>query len=272
MKDMIANIRSTGFDGVVVIPGNEQGQSEKAVLAQGKVLLDWDSRHNLLFDVHAYEGWLIGNTTEQIEARIAAVKSKGVALYFGEVGPINAGTLMDTASFLTAARRRDVSVTAWLWKQDANDKDALQDASGNTNKNNWGSLFHNFALAPRSLRPSVSAASECAGRAANNDWDTYWSTGPPQQPGQAFVIGLGLGKSFNYITLWHGNRPDDYPRGWKLYTSNDGSNWTYKTGGSRSRGTTNIWPGPQWSRWVKIEQTGSAGNYWSIAELAVTQD
>jgi hypothetical protein len=118
-----------------------------------------DGRSNIVFDLHAYERWLEGsgepNTDlASVEARIQSVRSKSLALLFGEIGPMNAGALMNPASVLKAARRQNISTIS--------------------------------------------------------------------------------------VT---------------------GSAWV-----------TDIWPGPQWSRFVRIIQTGSAPSWWSIAELDVRQD
>ena len=158
METMIGNLRGAGYTGIIVVPGSAQGQSEDSLLARGQEVLNWDPQHKLVFDVHAYEQWLLSNTQAQIAARIKAVQDKGLALVFGKLGPMNAGTLMNPADFLTAADARGVSVTAWLWKQDAGDPDALQKADGTPNdnaNNHWGTLYRDFCLAPHSVLSSI---------------------------------------------------------------------------------------------------------------------
>ena len=51
MEDMVDNLRESGFDNIILVPGNEQGQSERAILAKGQDLMV--NRPNLLFDLHA---------------------------------------------------------------------------------------------------------------------------------------------------------------------------------------------------------------------------
>jgi mannan endo-1,4-beta-mannosidase len=267
MQDMVDNIRSTGAGNIVVVPGSRQGQGEDVLLTQGANLLA--GRSNIVFDLHAYERWLEGsgepNTDlASVEARIQSVRSKGLALLFGEIGPMNAGALMNPATFLKAARRQNISTIAWLWKYNGSDKDALLDGTGapNNNANNsWGTSIRNYTLGLRD-----------GGFAADGDTSTRWSTGTPQVPGQSITVNLGTGKNWNHIRMDMGLWPQDFPVSYKVQVSNDALTWTDKASGTGSAWVTDIWPGPQWSRFVRIIQTGSGPNAWSIAELDVRQD
>jgi mannan endo-1,4-beta-mannosidase len=146
MKVMVDNIRSTGATNIVLVPGAETGQDEKVLLTKGPSLLV--GRSNVGFDIHAYEKWL-GDTQGSVENRIQAVKNARLAMLFGEVAPLNAGSLMNPTNFLAAARAQSSTVSAWLWKYDETDLDALLNADGtpnNNNNNNWGSTYRDFTL------------------------------------------------------------------------------------------------------------------------------
>lgn len=70
----------------------------------------------------------------------------------GEVAPLNAGTLMNPRAFLDSAYAQGFSISAWVWKRDGGDADALLDAAGrpnNVNNNGWGTLFKELAARPR---------------------------------------------------------------------------------------------------------------------------
>jgi len=74
MKDMVDNLRWVdGFQNIIVVPGNEQGQSEDAIIEKGRALLE--DRYNLLFDLHAYEKWLMNTTQEQLVSKIQRIKN-----------------------------------------------------------------------------------------------------------------------------------------------------------------------------------------------------
>lgn len=146
MAEMVDNLRLVkGFNNVIVVPGNEQGQSENAVLEQGEhLLLD---RYNVIFDIHAYEKWLFNTTKKEIETRIETLKLEGFAFIFGEIGVVNVGDLMSVEHFLMAAKETKTTTLAWLFNRNTNDQNALLTNDGeenNTNNNNWGTTFKTF--------------------------------------------------------------------------------------------------------------------------------
>ena len=145
-KDMVDNLRRVvGFENIILVPGNEQGQSESAILSKGDELLA--GRYNLLFDLHAYEKWLINTSETGIIQRIQALKNRKCALLFGEIGVINSSGLMQTEAFLAAVDSTKTTTLAWLWNKNSSDPNALLDDVGqenNVNNNNWGSTFKRF--------------------------------------------------------------------------------------------------------------------------------
>lgn len=128
MQDMVDNIRVTGNRNIVLVPGSQTGQSEQVILSHGPILLT--SRSNILFDIHAYEVWLISASQSAIAARIGALKAVCAANIFGETVPFNAGSQMDVRPLLNAALAERVGVVAWLWKDDETDRSALRTAGG----------------------------------------------------------------------------------------------------------------------------------------------
>jgi len=149
MRAMVDNIRSTGAQNIVLVPGAEMGQDERVILKYGPALLRGCS--TVGFDVHAYEKWL-GENQASVVTRVQRVQNRGCAMLFGEIAPRNGeGSLMNPAAFLEAARCTGSTVCAWLWKHDATDVTALlnEDGTPNTNKNNnWGLLYKAFTIEP----------------------------------------------------------------------------------------------------------------------------
>jgi mannan endo-1,4-beta-mannosidase len=151
MNEMVNIIRNTGNNNIIAVPCAEQGQDESVLLNKGISFLT--AKSNILFDVHAYEKWLLVPNSE-MGNRLAQLKQKNLPVIFGETAPLNAGILMNPQSFLDSVYNRGISVCAWTWKYDGNDKDALLDAGGlpnNNNNNNWGSFYKE--LASRVRRP-----------------------------------------------------------------------------------------------------------------------
>ena len=147
MKDMVDNLRRVnGFQNIILVPGNEQGQSESAIFAKGNDLLK--GRYNLVFDLHAYEKWLQNTTEAQLISRMEALQKANFAFVFGEVGVFNAGSDLEPTYFLKAAQKTSVSVMAWLWNENSAYKNALLTNEGLPNatpeNNYWGKTFQEY--------------------------------------------------------------------------------------------------------------------------------
>ncbi|WP_290567903.1 MULTISPECIES: cellulase family glycosylhydrolase [unclassified Leeuwenhoekiella] len=143
--EMIQNLRETGFDNIILVPGNAQGQSEEAILALGNQITT--TFRNIVFDLHAYENWLIGTSETTIQNRIKKLKNLNFPIIFGEIGVINASGLMQVQAFLKVANQTQTPTLAWIWKSDQNDQNALLDSQNNPNdlnNNSWGTTFFKF--------------------------------------------------------------------------------------------------------------------------------
>ncbi len=149
MNSLVSVIRNTGNQNIIVIPCAEQGQDESVLNNKGNAFLN--GKNNILFDIHAYEKWLLSSAT-QIGSRLQQLKQNNIPVIFGETAPINAGTLMNPSSFLDSVYTNNFSVCAWVWKYDATDQDALLNIQGlpnNYNNNNWGYIYNSLSLKVR---------------------------------------------------------------------------------------------------------------------------
>lgn len=153
MNELTAIIRATGNKNIVVIPCAEQGQDEIVLLNKGNEFLAGKS--NILYDIHAYEKWLLDSPTN-MNNRLNVLNQFNLPIIFGETAPMNAGILMNLDPFLNLIYDKGISVCAWVWKKDESDQDALMTRDGlpnNTNNNNWGTTFKNLALKSRNPQP-----------------------------------------------------------------------------------------------------------------------
>ncbi len=149
MSELISIIRNTGNNNIILIPCAEQGQDESVLLTKGTTISAKFS--NILFDIHAYEKWLLASNTS-IGDRLQQLQQQNIPIIFGETAPMNAGVLMQPSSFLDSLYQRGISVCAWLWKYDEGDQDALLTKAGKPNNNNnhqWGTAYYNLCLQPR---------------------------------------------------------------------------------------------------------------------------
>lgn len=149
MNELVGLIRNTGNNNVIVIPCAEQGQDESVLNNKGQLFLS--GKRNILFDIHAYEKWLMVSSSD-MSNRLQRLKQNNIPVIFGETAPINAGVLMNTKPFLDSMYNYGISVCAWVWKYDENDKNALLTSTGatnNNNNNNWGTTFKTKCLTVR---------------------------------------------------------------------------------------------------------------------------
>jgi mannan endo-1,4-beta-mannosidase len=154
MQDMVDNIRASGNRNVVLVPGSHTGQSEAVLLTRGALLLT--GRSNILFDIHAYEQWLLGTSPTSVAARIRAIQDAGLAMIFGEISPFNSGAQMNVRIVLDAAVTARIGAMAWLWKDDASDRAALRTNAGDPNdagNDAWGTTFRTFLMRIATLPP-----------------------------------------------------------------------------------------------------------------------
>jgi mannan endo-1,4-beta-mannosidase len=149
MNELVSIIRNAGNKNVIVVPCAEQGQDESVLLNKAVEFLK--NKTNILFDIHAYEKWLLAPAVT-ISSRLQQLKQLNIPVIFGETAPMNAGVLMNPNTFLDSVYNRGISVIGWVWKYDGNDTDALLNAQGlpnNNNNNNWGDLYKSFCIKSR---------------------------------------------------------------------------------------------------------------------------
>jgi len=126
-------------------------------------------------------------------------------------------------------------------------------------------------LLPRSGWVCTASAGGSPANAIDGNLATRWSTDALQTNGQWFQVDMRSPTPVFAITLDTTPSPNDYPRGYEVYLSNDASNWgpPVATGTAYSAVTLLTVP-LQNARYVRIVQTGSAtGNYWTIHELNI---
>ncbi len=125
-------------------------------------------------------------------------------------------------------------------------------------------------IAAKGWSATASRQPQRAALALDGNPATRWDTGGPMQKGDSFTLELGEPRTFFKITMAARAR-DDYARGYEVMVSDDGQTWGVALAqGKGDRGRTVIvLPQPATARFLKIVQTGSAGNYWSIDELTL---
>jgi len=123
------------------------------------------------------------------------------------------------------------------------------------------------------MSASVSSSGNPPSNTIDGNLTTRWGTGTAQVPGQWFQVDMGSSQTFSQIVLAAPNSNGDYPAGYQVNVSNDGTNWGSPVAtGTSTQGVTSMaiaFP-TQTARYIRITQTGSTtGNWWSIDEFNV---
>jgi hypothetical protein len=119
------------------------------------------------------------------------------------------------------------------------------------------------------LTASVNAAGCSA--AIDGDAKTRWDTHSFQTPGQWFQIELPTETEVVGVYLDTTKSGNDFPRGYKVELSTDGTTWSKPVAEGKGSGAiTDIPFAPAKAKFIRITQTGSVnGKFWSIHEISV---
>jgi glucosylceramidase len=102
----------------------------------------------------------------------------------------------------------------------------------------------------------------------DDDGSTRWTSGAAQAPGQYVQLDLGRRTAFRQVALDSGDNLGDYGRGWRLSVSNDGTHWSDVASGAGTGQLTGVDLHRTTSaRYLRVTQTGTAGNWWSLADI-----
>jgi uncharacterized protein YjdB len=124
------------------------------------------------------------------------------------------------------------------------------------------------ALSRSSWTVSASVNSGNASVAIDGSASTRWYTGGPQVSGQWFTINFGKPEKIEQIILDVKGSPADSPQKYALYVSDNGTDWYGPGVSGTGADMMTIVSFPSTTvQYVRIIQTGSKGNWWSIHEV-----
>lgn len=108
---------------------------------------------------------------------------------------------------------------------------------------------------------------DVAGNAVDDDATTRYSTGAPQQPGQYLQLDLGRTDPLRRLVLDTGVSTGDFPRGYTVATSRDGTQWTVAATGAGSGQLTTVPLNGHPVRYVRVTLTAASASWWSVADV-----
>jgi aryl-phospho-beta-D-glucosidase BglC (GH1 family) len=129
-----------------------------------------------------------------------------------------------------------------------------------------------FALNRSGWSASASLSTGTAGSVLDGDGTTRWSTGTGQASGQWFQVDLGSPTLMNRLYLDAAGFSGTSPVGYQMQVSPNASTWKDVASGSGGAQLLSIPFSPQIARYVRVTQTGSSANQWSIAEFNLFAD
>jgi hypothetical protein len=109
---------------------------------------------------------------------------------------------------------------------------------------------------------NVLSGADNIAQALDGNPNTRWSTRVVQQPGMWFELDLNQVRSVSGLGLDSAGSPNDYPRGYVVRLSTDHSQWVEVARNDRNDRALDISFGSRPARYIRIEQTGSAGSWW----------
>ena len=114
---------------------------------------------------------------------------------------------------------------------------------------------------------TASPTGQDPGAAVDEDASTRWSSGTAQAPGQYLQVDLGARETFRRVVLDAGASAGDSARSWSLQVSPNGRSWEEVATGVGTGQLTTIDLRRTRTQYVRVVNTGSAGNWWSIADV-----
>lgn len=118
---------------------------------------------------------------------------------------------------------------------------------------------------------SSSAAGSSPDKALDGNAGTRWTSGVPQATGQWFQVDMLTPQTFVQVTLDATGSNLDYARKYSVYVSNDGATWGAAiASGTGTTAVTTIQFPVQTARYLRVVQTGTTTNWWSIYDFAVS--
>jgi glucosylceramidase len=109
---------------------------------------------------------------------------------------------------------------------------------------------------------------DVASHAVDDDASTRYSTGAAQAPGQYLQVDLGRPERLARLVLDTGASTGDYPAGYSVTVSQDGTDWSAPfAAGAGSGQLTTIGMTGSPVRYVRVTLTASSGSWWSVADV-----
>jgi hypothetical protein len=145
----------------------------------------------------------------------------------------------------------------------------------------WWSIYELNVYSPANSAPTALPRSGWAATASSTALspslaldgasNTRWATSAAQVNGQFYQVDMLTNQTFRQITLDTTASAGDYPRGYQVLVSTNGTTWSAPVAsGTPTAPVVTITFAPQTARFIKVVQTGTVSpNWWSLYEFNV---
>ncbi|MWC29297.1 discoidin domain-containing protein [Paenibacillus sp. MMS18-CY102] len=114
------------------------------------------------------------------------------------------------------------------------------------------------------------SSGDAAANLLDGNLATRWSAGTAMAPGQSLTVDMKAAKSVSKLVMDSSGNANDYARGYEVYLSTDGTTWGNAVASGTGTGAViTATFTAQTARYIKVVQTGTVSNWWSIQELNV---
>ncbi|MFC6158037.1 discoidin domain-containing protein [Kribbella jiaozuonensis] len=221
-----------------------------------------------------------GTVTTDAEYYTIGHLSKFVKPGAVRIGSTSYGTTGWNGQLMSAAFRNSDGTTALLVHNENDDPRSFTVAVGDKTFDyelpggaiatyTWGRVATDVPqqLAVAGATASVNGAD--AGLLTDQDGSTVWQSKEAQALGQWVQVDLGKTQTFRQVALDSGGNAGDYARGYEVAVSKDGVSWQTVASGASTGQLTTVELRPTRARYVRVTSTGSAANWWSLADLRI---
>jgi glucosylceramidase len=108
---------------------------------------------------------------------------------------------------------------------------------------------------------------DVAAHAIDDDASTRYSSGTGQAPGQYLQVDLGRAQRLARFVVDTGASTGDYPRGYAVTVSTDGTTWRQVAAAAGTGQLTTVDLDNTPIRYVRFTLTAATGNWWSVADI-----
>lgn len=148
-KQVIPQIRNAGIKNLIMVDSAGWGQSDQALLNNGKEVVNADSQGNTVLSVHMYSCY---DSDSKVTNLIDGVLNQNIPLVVGEFGWQHSGTNVAVNKIFDYCDEKHVGWLAWSWYgnggTDANlDMTQNNDPSGNS-LTSWGRMVKEHMVPP----------------------------------------------------------------------------------------------------------------------------